>query len=45
MVNTALTLIVIFTVFDGITVVVDELEERRRLNHRIKLLREARRNQ
>ncbi len=45
MVEAVLTFIVLFTLFDGVTVIIDELEERRRLNHRLKLLREARRNQ
>lgn len=45
MVNVVLTFIALFTLFDGVTVIVDELEERRRLKHRIELLREARRNQ
>lgn len=45
MIEAVLTFILLFIIFDCITVVVDELEERRRLKHRLELLREARQNQ
>lgn len=45
MIEAAVSVIILFTLFDGVTVIVDELEERRQLKHRLELLREARQNQ